>query len=471
MAVCSSPRDRPSRPSGAARVGPGRHGFRTVGTVASRVSPDVREPNSRHARIKLPASSSGSRTGPVRRENGSGRPHGRDDRGRGDLPCPRGRSGGARPTARSRAAGLARTLLVGDAITVGLAFAVVATVATFVSDAAAASLMVPPIAAVLGLLGHPLARASGSPPHRRPLDRARRPRPGRRPDRRRRAAGRPGPRPVVSVALATAATVVTWLALVAWRSMYRSWLSIERSAGRYVQRTLVVGTGRGRWSSSASPRSTPRPAARRRHRRHPRRGRRRRPRRPLARRDRRPRPRSSPPPPSPASSSAPPTSPRRRSSTLIRSERDGGAEVVIHAGLPGVDANRVTVSAFANEALLHVEPATPSRPALAVKRLFDIVVAGAILLVAVPGPRPHRRPRQAGGRRPGPVPPAAGRSGRRRVRDAQVPHDGRRRRGPAGRRAGRQPALRPAVQAGPRPPGHPGSATSCAAPASTSCRS
>ena len=32
----------------------------------------------------------------------------------------------------------------------------------------------------------------------------------------------------------------------------------------------------------------------------------------------------------------------------------------------------------------HVEPATPSKLALAVKRLFDIVVAGAILLLASP---------------------------------------------------------------------------------------
>ena len=69
---------------------------------------------------------------------------------------------------------------------------------------------------------------------------------------------------------------------------------------------------------------------------------------------------------------------------LIRAERSGGAEVIIHAGLSGVAATRVTVSAFAHEAVLHVEPATPSPAALAVKRLFDIVIAGAILLVASP---------------------------------------------------------------------------------------
>ena len=69
---------------------------------------------------------------------------------------------------------------------------------------------------------------------------------------------------------------------------------------------------------------------------------------------------------------------------LIRAEHAGGAEVVIHAGLPGFDASRVSVSTMANEALLHVESATPSLTARAVKRTFDIVVAAALLLIASP---------------------------------------------------------------------------------------
>ena len=48
-------------------------------------------------------------------------------------------------------------------------------------------------------------------------------------------------------------------------------------------------------------------------------------------------------------------------SGLIRAGHEGGPEVVIHAGLPGIDATRVSVSASANETLLHVQPSGPSR--------------------------------------------------------------------------------------------------------------
>ena len=69
---------------------------------------------------------------------------------------------------------------------------------------------------------------------------------------------------------------------------------------------------------------------------------------------------------------------------LIAAEHDGGPEVVVHAGLPGIDASRVTVSAAAHATLLHVESGAPSLVARAAKRTFDIVVAGALLLVAAP---------------------------------------------------------------------------------------
>src|SRR5215213_2396911 len=53
---------------------------------------------------------------------------------------------------------------------------------------------------------------------------------------------------------------------------------------------------------------------------------------------------------------------------LIRAEHAGGAEVIIHAGLPGVDATRLTVSALANEAVLHVDSIKPMLLARGVKR-------------------------------------------------------------------------------------------------------
>ena len=70
--------------------------------------------------------------------------------------------------------------------------------------------------------------------------------------------------------------------------------------------------------------------------------------------------------------------------TLLDREQQGGPEIVVHAGLPGIDASRITVSAVANEALLRVAPSTPSLAGRLLKRAFDIVVAGALLLVAAP---------------------------------------------------------------------------------------
>ncbi len=70
--------------------------------------------------------------------------------------------------------------------------------------------------------------------------------------------------------------------------------------------------------------------------------------------------------------------------TLLGREQLGGPEVVVHAGLPGIDASRITVSAVANEALLRVAPSSPSMIGRVVKRAFDIVVAGVLLLAAAP---------------------------------------------------------------------------------------
>ena len=141
--------------------------------------------------------------------------------------------------------------------------------------------------------------------------------------------------------------------------------------------------------------------------------------------------------------------------TLLDREQQGGPEVVVHAGLPGIDASRITVSAVANEALLRVAPATPSLAGRFLKRAFDIVVAGALLLVAAPvfalvavlvkredgGPVLFRQQR-------------VGRDGvgfgmvkfRTMVVDAEAR---------LAADAGRQPALGPTVQARCRPAGHP----------------
>ncbi len=69
---------------------------------------------------------------------------------------------------------------------------------------------------------------------------------------------------------------------------------------------------------------------------------------------------------------------------LIRGAHHGGPEVAIHAGLSGIDAARIRVSATSNETLLSVRPSAPSAFSRAVKRGFDIIVAGAVLVIAAP---------------------------------------------------------------------------------------
>ena len=139
---------------------------------------------------------------------------------------------------------LAGVLACGDVIAVGVAFALVAAIARFGSDGAAASPMVPPLSAILGLLAIRSQRLWA---------------PARIAIRSNELAGLAKAAVLTGagvlladrllpaltpVALVVAASVTTWALLVVWRSMYRSWLTMERSAGRHVQRTIVVGTGR-----------------------------------------------------------------------------------------------------------------------------------------------------------------------------------------------------------------------------------
>lgn len=190
--------------------------------------------------------------------------------------------------------------------------------------------------------------------------------------------------PALRLRWIAAAAVLAFLFLVAWRSLYRSWLAVNRRHGRMVRTTLIVGTDQramelvriaeihpeagtrvvglvGDHAEAAAAGRADLWVAE------------------LA----------------DLATTVETLGPDRIvvSSNdidagvlvgLIRAEHAGGAEVVVHAGLPGFDASRVTVSTMANEALLHVESVAPSLGARTVKRAFDVVVAAALLVVASP---------------------------------------------------------------------------------------
>jgi exopolysaccharide biosynthesis polyprenyl glycosylphosphotransferase len=69
---------------------------------------------------------------------------------------------------------------------------------------------------------------------------------------------------------------------------------------------------------------------------------------------------------------------------LMREERRGSRELLIHPGLSGIDARRVKASPVANEALLYVESGALAKTDLGLKRIFDIVVSASLLLIAAP---------------------------------------------------------------------------------------
>jgi exopolysaccharide biosynthesis polyprenyl glycosylphosphotransferase len=190
--------------------------------------------------------------------------------------------------------------------------------------------------------------------------------------------------PALRLRWITAASILAFLFLVLWRSLLRSWLTVNRRRGRMVQPTVVIGTderameivriaevhpetgtrvigiigsyfeaeaaGRGDlWLGDLEDAESILADAA--------------PERIIV-----------------SSGDIAPT----LLAGLIRAEHAGGAEVIVHAGLPGVDATRLTVSAIANEAVLHVDSIQPTLLARAFKRSFDIVVAGGLLLVASP---------------------------------------------------------------------------------------
>jgi exopolysaccharide biosynthesis polyprenyl glycosylphosphotransferase len=193
--------------------------------------------------------------------------------------------------------------------------------------------------------------------------------------------------PALRLRWITAAAVLAFVLLLAWRSIFRSWLTVNRRQGRLVQSTIVIGTderamelvriaevhpeagtriigiigshaeaeaaGRadlwlGELADAAGVTAVIDAEA-----------------------------------PDKIIVSSGDIAPALLAG-LIRAEHAGGAEVVVHAGLPGVDATRLTVSAIANEAVLHVDASQPTLLGRAFKRTFDVVVAGTLLMVAAP---------------------------------------------------------------------------------------
>jgi lipopolysaccharide/colanic/teichoic acid biosynthesis glycosyltransferase len=59
-------------------------------------------------------------------------------------------------------------------------------------------------------------------------------------------------------------------------------------------------------------------------------------------------------------------------------------ELVLHAGIPGVAASRLTTSVIAHEAVLHVASENRRHVGRAAKRAIDVLVAGGLLVVAAP---------------------------------------------------------------------------------------
>ena len=109
----------------------------------------------------------------------------------------------------------------------------------------------------------------------------------------------------------------------------------------------------------------------------------------------------------------------------------------------------------------------PLRPVAAPRRrssaALDLAASALGLLVLAPVPGGDRARDQARLARPGPLPPAPHGPRRRAVRDAQVPHDGRRRRGAEGGARRAQRGGRRALQDRGRPAHHPRRAASCGA--------
>ena len=114
------------------------------------------------------------------------------------------------------------------------------------------------------------------------------------------------------------------------------------------------------------------------------------------------------------------------------------AELVLASSLTNVAGPRIHWRPVEGLPLMHVDVPRYSGAKHACKRLLDIAVAAAALVLlspVLPGPGAHRQTRQPGA---GPVPAGAGGQGRKAVPDAQVPVHGGRTPKPRWPRSGRR---------------------------------
>ena len=144
--------------------------------------------------------------------------------------------------------------------------------------------------------------------------------------------------------------------------------------------------------------------------------------------------------------------PRRAARDQRRARADGLA-LRARAARPARAARRVRGPACRSRGTTPTSPGRPCRPSGTtsaaacrppgtpprhpVNRAADVALAGVGLVVLQPDPRRRGRRGQARGRRPDPLPAATGREGRRGLRAAEAPLDGRRRRAEGRRLRGR----------------------------------
>jgi exopolysaccharide biosynthesis polyprenyl glycosylphosphotransferase len=73
-----------------------------------------------------------------------------------------------------------------------------------------------------------------------------------------------------------------------------------------------------------------------------------------------------------------------RFNALIRNLQRDGVHVFVTTGLTGIESRRLRSMALAHEPMLYVEPPKFNRAQTVVKRVFDLVVASTLLVVATP---------------------------------------------------------------------------------------